>query len=61
MEFVTRKTPLNKPKSKFNTRFEIFFEIRRYFSEIAGNSVDTAGNSVDTAGNLLRTADAPLS
>ena len=32
----------------------IFFEIRRYFSKIAGNSADTAVI-------LLRTADAPLS
>ena len=31
-----------------------FFEIRRYFSKIAGNSADTAVNA-------LRTADAPLS
>ena len=31
-----------------------FFEIRRYFSKIAGNSADTAVN-------VLRTADAPLS
>ena len=30
-----------------------FFEIRRYFSKIAGNSTDTAVN--------LKTADAPLS
>ena len=41
--------------SEYSTsRVEIFFEIRRYFSKIAGNSADTAVN-------LLRTADAPLS
>ena len=33
---------------------KFFFEIRRYFSKIAGNAADTAAN-------LLGTTDAPLS
>ena len=45
----------NKPMlSKTTDPCRIFFEIRRYFSKISGNSADTAVF-------LLRTADAPLS
>ena len=42
-----------KSKSRIAIRFEIFFEIRRYFSKIACISADTAVN-------FLRTTHAPL-
>ena len=42
-----------KSRKKSMKRTLVFFEIRRYFSKIAGSSANTTVN-------LLRTADAPL-
>ena len=46
--------PRKKKQTKNANPGRNFFEIRRYFSKIAGNSADTAAN-------FLRTADAPFS
>ena len=53
VRFWDVKTHLHTPKSKTSS-VQFVYEILRYFSKIAGNSVDTVVN-------LLKTTDAPLS